>query len=436
MKEQSRIPTSKISRAQRFAGTGIKVGGNYLKYFAKKVFTGSDDKDQLDEENADDIYSLLSTLKGSALKAAQMLSMDQNLLPGAYARKFQMAQYSAPPLSYPLVVRTFQKYFDQSPTEMFEDFSKHAINAASIGQVHKAKIGDQLYAIKVQYPGVADSIHSDLQMAKPLAARIMQVPAKDLDHYMEELEEKLTEETDYNLELKRSQEISEACAHLPGLVFPKYYPVLSCERVLTMEWIDATHLSEWIKTNPSQKERNKIGQYLWDFYQFQIHEFKRVHADPHPGNFLINDAGELCIIDFGCVKDIPLDFYEKYIQLFAINDNDTFEDKERLFSELEFFFDNDTSELKEMLMERFVEMITLMSRPFRHEHFDFSDHSYFESIYELAETLQADKELKRANTARGSKHFIYLNRTYFGLYGLLHELGAKVKIEPLLATVN
>lgn len=101
MKELDKIPTSKVQRAARFVRTGVKVGGNYIKHYSKKVVNPGLSKEALHEDNARDIYQSLSELKGSALKVAQMMSMDKNLLPGAYQDKFAMAQYSAPPYPTP-----------------------------------------------------------------------------------------------------------------------------------------------------------------------------------------------------------------------------------------------------------------------------------------------------------------------------------------------
>ena len=269
MKEQSRIPTSKVQRAAKFVKTGAKVGGNYVKHYAKKAVNPSLTKEELHSDNARDIYNSLSELKGSALKVAQMMSMDKNMLPTAYQDKFSMAQYSAPPLSYPLVVKTFQQYFKQAPTSIFDSFTKSAVNAASIGQVHKASLGDKELAVKIQYPGVASSVKSDLKLVRPFAVRLMNLNERDLDHYMEEVEVKLLEETDYHLEVKRSIEISEACAHIENLRFPKYYPEYSAPRVITMDWIDGKVLKEFVKSNPSQEERNRVGQAMWDFYDYQ-----------------------------------------------------------------------------------------------------------------------------------------------------------------------
>jgi predicted unusual protein kinase regulating ubiquinone biosynthesis (AarF/ABC1/UbiB family) len=229
IKEQQSIPVSKVQRAAKFISTGAKVGGNYMKHYAKKVVNPSMTNEQLHTDNATDIYNSLSQLKGSALKVAQMMSMDKNILPRAYQDKFTMAQYSAPPLSYPLVVKTFQKHFGKTPEQIYDTFTRSAVNAASIGQVHQATKDGKKLAIKIQYPGVADSVSSDLKLVRPFALRLLNMNEKELDHYMEEVEEKLLEETDYVLEVERSKEISEACSHIDNLNFPKYYNELSSE---------------------------------------------------------------------------------------------------------------------------------------------------------------------------------------------------------------
>jgi predicted unusual protein kinase regulating ubiquinone biosynthesis (AarF/ABC1/UbiB family) len=426
MKEQSSIPTSKVARATQFVKTGVKIGGNYLKYNAKKFIDPTINKDELHKDNAGDIYASLSEMKGSALKVTQMLSMDKGMLPRAYREKFAMSQYSAPPLSGPLVVKTFRKLLGKSPQEIFDTFDMNAANAASIGQVHKATKNGKDLAVKVQYPGVAESIGSDLKMIRPIAIAMFGLNEKDVDRYMGEVREKLLEETDYNLELERSVEISQACSHIEGLFFPKYYPEYSSDKILTMDWLKGFHLNEFLQTNPSQDVRNRIGQLLWDFYDFQIHTLKQVHADPHPGNFLMREDGTMGVIDFGCIKVIPDFFYDNY---FALINFDTLEDNEKtvdIFKKLEFITPVDNPKEAVFFTELFKEMIYLLGKPFSVDEFDFADDDYFESVYQYAEKLQNLEELKSSKVARGSQHGLYVNRTYFGLYSILNELRAKV----------
>ena len=426
VKEQGSIPVSKVQRAAKFISTGAKVGGNYVKHYAKKMVNPSMNKDELHQNNASDIYNSLSELKGSALKVAQMMSMDKNLLPRAYQDKFTMAQYSAPPLSYPLVVKTFQKYFQKTPEQLFDTFTRSAVNAASIGQVHQATKGGKTLAIKIQYPGIADSVSSDLRLVRPFALRLLNLNEKELDHYMGEVEERLLEETDYNLEIARSREISEACAHIPNIRFPKYYDALSSEQIITMDWIEGKHIKEWMDTQPSQAARNQVGQALWDCYHHQVHNLNQVHADPHPGNFIIQEDGTLGIIDFGCVKVIPKDFYTGYFSLIKrdllINEAEL----NQIFYDLEFISDKDTEVEKAFFSAIFSEMIALLGTPFHVEKFDFSDNDFFNQIFQLGDRIANDKMFRKSNQARGSRHGLYVNRTYFGIYNLLNQLQAEV----------
>jgi predicted unusual protein kinase regulating ubiquinone biosynthesis (AarF/ABC1/UbiB family) len=427
MKEQQSIPVSKVQRAAKFISTGAKVGGNYVKHYAKKVVNPSMTKEELHNNNAEDIYNSLSQLKGSALKVAQMMSMDKNILPRVYQDKFTMAQYSAPPLSYPLVVKTFQKYFGKSPELLYDTFTKSAVNAASIGQVHQATKDGKKLAVKIQYPGVADSVSSDLKLVRPFALRLLNMNERELDHYMEEVEGKLLEETDYILEVQRSKEISEACSHIAHLNFPSYYQDMSDARIITMDWLDGMHIKEWLETNPSQEDKNRIGQAMWDFYHHQVHNLKQVHADPHPGNFIIQNDGKLGIIDFGCVKVIPEDFYHGYFSLIKkdllINEDELNE----IFYNLEFISDKDTDVEKEYFKNIFKEMISLLGKPFHVDSFDFSNDDYFEQIFKLGDRISNDKMFKKSRQARGSRHGLYINRTYFGIYNLLNQLQANVK---------
>lgn len=427
MKKQESIPTSKVARATKFIQTGVKVGGNYLKHYAKKLVNPKLSKEELHESNAEDIYKTLSQLKGSALKVAQMMSMDKNVLPKAYVDRFTMAQYSAPPLSYPLVVKIFKQYLGKAPNEIFDTFSKDAINAASIGQVHQATLKGKKFAVKIQYPGVAESIKSDLRMVKPFAVRLLNMNEKDIDLYMQEVESKLLEEADYELELKRSLEISRACSHLSDLFFANYYPEYSCKKILTMDWLEGKHLPEFLKTNPSQDVCNRIGQALWNFYDYQIHTLRAVHADPHPGNFLLTPEGKVGVIDFGCIKEIPQEYYNNY---FIVINPHLLKNEAILlqtFKNLGFILPQDTPEQQALFAKLFKGMIELLGKPFHNETFDFGDEGYFRKIYEYAESLARTEELRKANQARGSRHGLYINRTYFGLYSILNQLKAHIR---------
>jgi predicted unusual protein kinase regulating ubiquinone biosynthesis (AarF/ABC1/UbiB family) len=406
MKEQDSIPTSKTQRSAKFVKTGFQVGGNYIKHYSKKLFNPTLNKDELNLDNATDIYNSLSELKGSALKVAQMLSMDKNILPKAYVDQFSLSLYNAPPLSGPLIVRTFTRYFGKTPFQIFDEFNISSTNAASIGQVHQASLEGKKLAVKIQYPGVGDSISSDLKMVKPFAFRLLGMSQKELEVYMSEVEERLLEETDYDL---------------------------SSKRIITMGWLEGLHMKEFMKTNPSQEICNQVGQALWDFYNFQQHELRAVHADPHPGNFLITPDGKLGVIDFGCIKEMPADFYEPF---FSMTSTNMLQDKIKTistFRELEMIRKDDSPAQIEFFYQVYKEMIELFALPYMSQTFDFSKKEYFDNLYNYGERIARMPEFKQA---RGVKHFIYVNRTNFGLYNMLHELGAMVRTDTWKPHIN
>ncbi|MFT5714935.1 MAG: putative unusual protein kinase regulating ubiquinone biosynthesis (AarF/ABC1/UbiB family) [Flavobacterium sp.] len=428
MKTIDYIPTSKIERASKLVQTGAKIGVNYIKYYGGKMINSDLTRDKLDVDNAEDIYDGLSSLKGSALKVAQMLSMDKSFLPQAYVEKFSLSQFSVPPLSAPLVLKTFKTNLGKTPYEIFDEFNANSVNAASIGQVHLAVKNNKKLAVKIQYPGVADSISSDLAMVKPIAIRMFNLQGQDSDKYFKEVEDKLIEETDYLLEMQQSVAVVAACKKIENLVFPEYYPEFSSEKIITMDWMTGIHLSEFTKINTDQEKARKVGQALWDFYMYQIHVLKKVHADPHPGNFLVDKEDKLVALDFGCMKQIPNDFYNPYFELIdkkVINDPKIFNAK--LF-ELEILRTDDTKQEITYFTELFYDLLSLFTKPFQEDSFDFSDETFFEDIAKLGERFTKDTNLRKMNGNRGSKHFIYMNRTFFGLYNLMFDLKAKIVV--------
>ena len=430
MKTLDTIPTNKIERASKLVSTGIKVGGNYIRYYGDKIIKGEDGKKKLNENNAKDIYDGLKELKGSALKVAQMLSMEKNLLPQAYVEQFGLAQFSVPPLSAALVKKTIRKYLGADPDVIFDTFDTQSENAASIGQVHRATKEGKKLAVKIQYPGVANSISSDLALIKPIALKMFNQKGKDTAKYFKEVEDKLLEETDYLQELENSEYVSKAAVNIPNLKFSGYYPEWTTTKTLTMDWMEGVHLSEYVAQQDEGKQiRNQLGQTLWDFYMFQIHGLKKVQADPHPGNFMVDEDRNLIAIDFGCMKSIPEDFYHPYFELSNKENIEDLAKFDALLRELEILLPSDSKEEVAYFTELFQRMMRLFTLPFHDSSFDFADAEFWNAISTLSKDFAGDSQLRKMNGNRGSKHFIYINRTFFGLYHLLYDLKAEIQTE-------
>ena len=433
-KDQEKIRVGAVGRMAALGGAGARVGVNYLKHYGRAMVVGKDAesrrklREELDEKNAETVYDTFSKLKGGPLKLAQMLSIDKNLLPTAYARQFAQAQSSVPPLSYPLVVQTFRREFGKSPDDLFDHFEKKASHGASIGQVHRARRKGREYAVKVQYPGVARSLKSDLAVVKPIALRILGLREADVDSYFREVETRLLEETDYRHELERSVELTAASSHLKGVRFPEYHPELSTGRILSSDWIDGMPLDRFADGEATQWERDQIGQALWDFDAHQVHDLLVFHADPHPGNFLVKE-GELWVLDFGCTKKIAREFYRKQ---FRFLDPQLERDSELLreaLRDLDVILPDDCAEQIEAITSLCMIWLELLARPFREGTFDFGDPAFLKSIYDLGEENRKADHLRTMRGQRGSPDTIYVNRAFFGLYSLLGRLSARVKVE-------
>ena len=232
------------------------------------------------------------------------------------------------------------------------------------------------------------------------------------------------EETNYELEKENLEEARDLSSVLPNIVIPKIYDYYSGKSVLTMEWMEGLHLSEFSKQQVSLEERNLIAQSLWDFYLFHIHNYKKVHADPHPGNFKVNPQNELVVLDFGCMKDIPQDFYNSFFKLADlknVHDDCVFEE---VLKELDIITENDNAKAIETIKSTFKKMLCIINKPFQYEKFDFSDPAYYQELLILGNELKNDETLKSLNGKRGSKHFVYVNRTLIGLLGLMNSLNA------------
>jgi serine/threonine protein kinase len=248
-----------------------------------------------------------------------------------------------------------------------------------------------------------------------------------VEKYFQEVETRLLEETDYVLELERSLHLSEASAHLPNLRFPTYHPELSSRHILTMEWIDGMPLDRFADGEATQVERDLIGQALWDFYSHQVHDLNLFHADPHPGNFLVS-GDKLCVLDFGCTKQITHEFYRKQFRFLDpyLPQNPAL--LEEALRDLDVIIASDTKKEITQIMMLCHTWLDLLALPFRSDRFDFGDPVFLQSIYDLGEENRKADNLRTMKGERGSPDTIYVNRAFFGLYSLLGRLRARVNV--------
>jgi len=432
MKEREELPTTKLERGKIFAKTGLKVGGNYARYMVKKgLGKGSAEaKKELNSRNAQEVFREFTKLRGTALKLAQSMSMDSAVLPDEFIEVMTQAQYSVPPMNRALVRKLIRAAFGKYPEQIFQRFGAEAIAAASIGQVHRAQLKDgREVAVKVQYPNVRDTITSDLAMAKTLVRRM--VKTRFLDQYFEEISQRLLEETDY---LKESEHISFFANQYQHdrIITPRAIPEWTRSNVLTMTFVEGIHLDAFLANQPSQAERDSFGQLLWDFIHEQIAgNYRTIHADVHPGNFLFREDGKLGVVDFGCVKTFPQDFRDNFLLLFRAQIERDTSTMHRLYQEVDILDPNAKDQAQQdALFDFFVRFGQTILEPYRTDRFDFDNPDY------KAALNACFKEASGFNEVTGSKHFIYINKVMVGLYAVLFKLKPRITTQKSLELLN
>ncbi|WP_426105521.1 ABC1 kinase family protein [Massilia sp. TSP1-1-2] len=310
-------PTGKLARSG-VAGLALaQAGVARIGRQARKITLGAQAQagaqDKFEADLGRIMFRALNQLKGTALKVSQLLSAHADFLPAGVRAELAKGNYQVTPLNRALVHKVFRSEFGQAPEHLFATFDAQACAAASLGQVHYATLADgTAVAVKVQYPGIGSSINSDLRMLRSMLETLgpatgMMPPPALVDQMMAEVAHKLGEELDYEHEAGQLAWF-RARVTLPGVVIPQPFPAQSSKRVLTMARLDGLHLDQWLATKPDQGARNHAGQLLLDWFFHSLFELGRVHADPHPGNFLFMPDGRLGLLDFGCTKEITPGF--------------------------------------------------------------------------------------------------------------------------------
>ncbi len=416
------IPEGKLARTHVAGIAAIQMGLGSLKHRAKRPFLSDEEKqkdqDLQNDKNAQLLFKALTQLRGTALKVAQMIGMEQGLLPEPYRKELEKSFHQVPPLNRVLVRKVMLSELKQPPEKLFAQFEAQAFAAASLGQVHKATLPFGAgVAVKVQYPGISAAIKSDLALIRGIARGLPHT--KLVLQSLDEIEARLKEEIDYRIEAKNTQWFRERIT-LKGISIPQVYNDFSSERVITTEFVQGLHLDDWLATKPSREVRNHAAQLLHDFFDHSSMELKCFHADPNPGNYLFHEDGSITVIDFGCVRHMSERFTEVFPKLIAAYLND---DPEALFSayeEIGMVYKNIDDNLYQDILRPFGQWITL---PFKTDSFDFSEHPGY---------IQQGKEImKRIHDLSGveqiAEEFIFHNRTFYGLYQIFEKMGATVR---------
>ena len=262
----------------------------------------------MQRRTAEQLFEVLGTLKGGAMKLGQALSVYEAAIPEEYAAPYRESltklQNAAPPMATSTVHRVLAEQLGRSWLTHFADFDDEAAAAASIGQVHKAVWQDgREVAVKIQYPGAADALKADMAQLSRIAPLLgMLAPGVQMRPLLAELRERVMEELDYAAESDNQRAFAAAYAGDPDILVPRV--VASAPKVIVSEWMDGIGMSRIISAG-TRAQRDESGRLLTELHFSAPARVGLLHADPHPGNYKLTADGRLAVIDFGSVARLP-----------------------------------------------------------------------------------------------------------------------------------
>lgn len=303
--------TSRAARTAQLARTGGQAGAAYVVHQAKRAMADESQRETLDRayelKSSAQVAEALGNMKGVLMKLGQMASFVNEGFPDQLREQLASLQADAPPMSAALAAQVIERELGGPPEKVFAEWNPVPLAAASIGQVHRARLHDGRHvAVKVQYPGAAEAIRADLENTAFLT-QMLSVVFKGLDvaPFVAELKARVAEELDYYLEAKRQTRFRELFDGHPTIVVPAVIPEMSTGKVLTSELSNGVRFSETLDW--TQGERNTAGETIYRFVFRSFNRYNLFNGDPHPGNYLFERGGpfgvRVTFLDFGLVKE-------------------------------------------------------------------------------------------------------------------------------------
>jgi predicted unusual protein kinase regulating ubiquinone biosynthesis (AarF/ABC1/UbiB family) len=418
------ITTGRARRAMKMGELASQVGYSYLWTSLRRPFlnAGARERELLEThiKNAQRIVEGSAQLRGAFLKLIQMLSMRHDLLPGEALDVLKSTQSGVPPMSYPMISEQIRKELGSKPEQLFRNFDQTAFAAASLGQVHRAKLKDgRDVAVKVQYPGVAGTVDQDLKNLKILLktlgsiARDVMRQKVDVDTIYGELEVRLKEELDYYLEARNMTEFGKFFADDPDIIIPQVVKDLSSRRVLTMTFIDSYPLMDVLGTVVDEELRRWVARKCSEFAWRQVLEYGSLHTDFHPGNYLVTYHPKLGVLDFGSIRRFSEPVRKGYLQVAkAILDED---DKSLAAGLVKLGYMDRAQDPAPM-----VKVIRILFEPmYTRGEFDPASYDTVKKAQQVGELALENKLYKSPD------HSVFLLRALVGMEGIITQLAVK-----------
>ena len=420
-----------FGEVRRFARTSGAVGGIAARVAGERVFGIKTDR----AAHAEDLKTILGGLKGPLMKVAQFLSTVPDALPAEYAAELAQLQANAPPMGWNFVRRRMASELGANWQSKFASFNQEASAAASLGQVHRARLPDGTdVACKLQYPDMPSTVEADLRQLKLAMALYHRMDnAIQQDEIYKELRERLREELDYLREAAQMRLYGLMLKDQPGVHVPVPIAGFSTNRLLTMTWLDGRPLMQRLAEDPPQDERNRIAEALFRAWYVPFYRYGVIHGDPHLGNYQVRPDGSVNLLDFGAIRVFDAHFVSGVIELYeAVRDND---DERAYRAYAAWGFTGLTREKMEVLnmWARFLYEPLTQDRVRRIQEDD--DVTFGRDV---AERVHAG--LKRTGGVMPPREFVLMDRSAIGLGGVFLRLRAELNwcrlFQDLIADFN
>ena len=362
--------TGRFSRFARLAGLGARLSTEVMSKGVKKLAGSTEGL--IGNAGAEKLVATLGEMKGLAMKLGQAMSMDPDQLPPEVRSVIARLQNQAPPMPYATVREVVKRELGGYPEEKYAQFDPKPLASASLGQVHRAKTHEgQAVAVKVQYPDIKKAMLADLANLGSMVSVVTRgVGMTEGRAYFGELRDELLKECDYREEAARAREYAAAAKIAPDLVVPEPFESLTAERVLTLELIEGETLRDVLGRldEVPNDERFRISRLLIRAIWAPFLGSGSIHADPHPGNFILMGDGRMAVLDFGSVKQLSDNWLQVNRRMFRMILEGSHMDVVKLSREAGF-----TITLKDAEAEPFIRgVIEIACRPVRSSPFDWA----------------------------------------------------------------
>lgn len=426
---QHPVPTGSLHRLWTLSELSAQVALAYLAWWIRQWFSSAETAQRRQMETnlrvSLKMFHRLGYLRGAAAKLGQTLGNLPLLIPEQVADTLDRLHSEAPPMHFPLIREVVRNEFGKSVEELFAEFDKQAFAAASLGQVHRARLktGESV-AVKIQYPGIARTIDADFRNLSALLLPLRL--GKDWESakgQFEEIRRMLNQEVDYLQEAESTRRARELFRPEDGIVVPRVFPEYSGKRVLTTEFVEGVHLRDYLATNPTQASRNAFGTKMYVAWA-RMYSAYTPYADPHSGNYLFLRDGRLGLIDFGCVQH----YGPEEREIARLADRMTRDDSSLLPEVVQLVcgVDEGDPELPDYI--RMMEASrNWMLEPDNHPGpFDFGDEGHYQRGLDMIAGMI------RKRTTRSNPMYVYFQRSVFGLKALLLRLRAQVDVGEII----